>query len=636
MRLKRGAKRESCDFCHGRKMKCDRVSRARDGYATCSSCVSRQVECTVDGLGGHRIHQRQQERSQRSRGDSSLSGRGAVSSHLSPPFSTNSPALSHMPSQNTTTSTFTFDQTPESLFVDTSFELCSDSMMFLDQIFLGDIPSPMQNTSRSTIPSGLQPSSPAVEPNTADRTQTEPSNSSHPHALSELEPWLSSVIDPTLFVAALHAYFDFAALCMPIMIEDAFWEDFHARRCSSAVLLSVACRGLPFIDIAGKSEIQGHIARKFKESFLEAQASASSRGSVRLDNLESLALMVDYDYDYDETHDLIPSSHLGDLFMTHDSLVLMTLQFSKHYDLDADMSVQFAQAKERQKLLFWHVYGLDAFHSLDTKTASYIPENDICNCERILQHETGSYLDSILALAVIARKIVGSLCNATARAGGVKPNEVRSIYEYLHHWRNHNCPSHLQRQVTGQGVGGVQSISSTPSNRHILLQRALLWLLEINCYMQIESCITQYGFRDESSLEAEIIKLRAQYECLQAVQDVVEMCQWIGQCPAVDSAEVKPLVDLAPSILRNICAGMCIWVCLHAEKLILREPSDVSRGGSGSEDCENSTDKSRIKMYVKAAQTLRDTIAASSSHGDTVKILTRLDNQISSLLEKLK
>ncbi|KGO71074.1 hypothetical protein PITC_080110 [Penicillium italicum] len=158
--------------------------------------------------------------------------------------------------------------------------------------------------------------------------------------------------------------------------------------------------------------------------------------------------------------------------------------------------------------------------------------------------------------------------------------------------------------------------------------------------MQIESCITEYGLWDESSLEAEMIMLRAQYECLQAAQDVVEICQWIGKCPTVDSAEAKPLIDLAPSILRNICAGTCIWICLRAEKLVPREPfellHEVSHGGSGREHCENSTDKSRITVYVKAAKTLRDTVATASSHSDTVKILTRLDNQIRSLHEKLK
>jgi hypothetical protein len=545
-----------------------------------------------------------------------------------------------MPLENMASFPVANDCTPESFSFDTSFELCPDSMLFLDQIFLGDIASPTQNTSHSAVQGSPRPSSPAAETTATDRDQNELPISSKPHILPfDLEPWLSTVIDPALFVASLHAYFDFASLCMPIMIEDAFWKDFHARRCSLPVLLAVACRGLPFVDIEGKTGIQNRIARKFKSCFLEAQTSITSRESVRLDDLEALALMIGYEYD--DLQDSATHSRLCDMFMKHDSLVLMTLRFSKQHDLNADTSLSFARAKERQKLLFWHVYGLDAFHCLETKTVSYIPNNDIASCERFLQHEIGGYLDSILALAVIARRIVGSLCNATARARGVKPGDVRKIYDYLHYWRKHNCPSHLRRPMT-DFAGGLQSITSDAGNRHILLQRAVLWLLEINCYMQVESCIGEYGLWDEMSLEAEIIMLRAQGECLQAVQDVVEVCQWIGPCPTVLAAtKAKPLVDLAPSILRNICAGMCFWVCSRAMNLLCSESSELlryssSRERSGGGHCQQSMDRNRAGVYVKAAMTLRDTVAASSSHGDTVKILTRLDNQIHLLREKME
>lgn len=499
-------------------------------------------------------------------------------------------------------------------------------MLFLDQIFMGDIEPSTESDLRPTVTGTHYPP--------VDLLAVESSSQSRSETIPNMGPWISCDVDGATFVESLQAYFDYAALCLPIMLEDAFWEDHNAGRCSSALLYALACHGSPFLDLEGKFEIQQRLARKFRENFLETQSSAPSPGLIRLDDLEALALMVDFTYD---AHSSMSNPRLDSLFLGHNSLVLMTLQFSKHNDLDMGGSVQLARAHERQKLLFWHVFGLDAFHCLDKKTISIIPDSDVGLTEKFLRHEAGGYLDAVLALAVIARKILKTLCNAQARRKGVYLNHVLVAYDQLSYWRRNNCPVHLQRSEDvriGVDLPEYDQNASIASTKYTRLHRAMIWLLEDNCYMQIGSCIDEYGIvRSEDYLKQESIKLRAESECLQASNDALKVSKWIGM--PMDAVTKRPFIELSP-ILRNICAGICVWICLRGEKLLPREPSkpdkwDASDRRFVREHFEVEDRQRRAGISADMAESLRATVAMASTHNDTYQILQRLDSRIASL-----
>ena len=91
---------------------------------------------------------------------------------------------------------------------------------------------------------------------------------------------------------------------------------------------------------------------------MTARSTASNDGTIRLDDLEALALMVNFDYGNANSPAL--HSNLGALFLKHESLVLMVLQ-SRIEDCIStadDSIVSLARARERRVLLYWHVYGL--------------------------------------------------------------------------------------------------------------------------------------------------------------------------------------------------------------------------------------------------------------------------------------
>lgn len=536
------------------------------------------------------------------------------------------PNAPYLPLQERTASTCTTDQNPETPIAAPTVDLCPEGMLFLDQIFMGDIAPPME--------SGLRPTVTGTHDSTSDLLQAEPSSQSHFETIPNMEPWINCDMDGAIFVESLQAYFDYAALCLPIMLEDAFWEDYNAGRCSSTLLYALACHGSPFLDLEGKFEIQQRLARKFRENFLETQSSAPSPGLIRLDDLEALALMVDFTYD---AHSSMSNPRLNTLFLEHNSLVLMTLQFSKHNDLDTGGSVLLARARERQKLLFWHVFGLDAFHCLDKKTISLIPDSDVGLTEKFLQHEAGGYLDAILALAVIARKILKTLCHAQAKRQGIYPSHVLAAYDQLNHWRQNSCPVHLQRPEEVRSKVDLpehDQNASTASTKHTRLHRAMLWLLEDNCYMQIENCIDEYGIvRSEDYLKQESIKLRVESECLQASNDVLKVSKWIRM--PMDAVTKRSFIEISP-IVRNICAGICFWICLRGEKLLPREASkphewDASDRRSVREHFEVEDRQRRAGICADMAESLRATVVMASRHKDTYQILQRLDSRIASL-----
>ncbi|KAH6610281.1 fungal transcriptional regulatory [Trichoderma cornu-damae] len=460
------------------------------------------------------------------------------------------------------------------------------------------------------------------------------------------EPWIACNLDEATFDAALQAYFGFAGVHLPVIIEDAFWQDYRAGRCSLALVYAIACRGMPFTATPDSWEKQQRLALKFREKFLEAQQLSTGKSAIRLDDLEALAAMVNWTYD--EAHGSRLHSQLGSLFLTHESLVLATLQSqTQEYNMAKPASSDLlARSEERRTLLFWHVYGLDAFRSLDQKTMSRIPDGENDGVSRKLpRHDSGSYLDAVLNLAIIAREISQALVTVNTKRKGVKPRDVTTIHERLRRWQKHDCPLHLCRGRDGKGRLLPLAIDE-PSKAQFLrpLQCSILWLLEINCYMQVEDCVSQYGVQSEAPFEAEMTALRVEFEALRAVHDGVEISRWMKQHSATADrgAPVQgySLIDLAPSIARDICAGLCFWICERGKRVLRRGSPRVTnihpqnRPQEAKDELKDQR-KQDVSDYISVAKEFRNAVATATSHRDTQCVLERLDKQIASFDEAL-
>jgi hypothetical protein len=508
-------------------------------------------------------------------------------------------------------------------------------MLFLDQVFMGDC-GPTEWNSR-------RPSQDLQDPrSTSGNTQTEKREqygriSTFPSGAPDSCSWMGDSADSAVYTAALHSYFDFAAPYLPILLADAFWQDYHASRCSELILYAVACGGMPFTEAPNKWDLQQRLACKFRETFLIARSNASDE-TIRLDDLEALALMVNFEYE--DAGSLPLLSNLGRLFLTHESLVLMTM----HYRIldcdttDSTSSAKLARASERRVLLYWHIYGLDAFHCLDRKQISRIPNNDVGSNESLSPHEARDYFDAILALAVLARQITHTLCSPLAKRQGVEPNDVHELYEQLYHWRNNICPQYLRRykdSAGGLAPNDLEEPNSSGTKKHTQLYRAVLWALELNCVLQIECCVSDYGIQDSRSLDAETTAIRVEYASVCALNDMVDICRWIKRHETLNRVhERHSLIDLAPSVLRNICAGMCFWSCQRGIELCNRGPPSLLR--STHENNGDDRFKRHVQTYVETAQLLRDTAATATSHRDTAQILERLDKQRAFLHSRLR
>ncbi|KAH6887038.1 hypothetical protein B0T10DRAFT_515986 [Thelonectria olida] len=646
MRLKRGAERASCDFCHRRKIRCDRFSRASQGHASCSQCSLRAVECRLDDSNDVRLRRLRRPVAQtNTQGEAA----GAVEEQLGTPMEVERAALSqtditHADTEPTLDSPFgshfqpsilseadstilvspqTVDPLPveplDILSLDPPFELSAESLLFLDQIF-------MQETDSEAWGQTDAPVDTEVRTVDAPQTRTTPNL----HLESQPQPWAACHLDETSFTAALQAYFDVGALCLPIIFEDAFWQDYNAGRCADALVYAVACRGVPFTTAADKRDIQQRLAHQFREAFFTEQHKLAGQQHIRLDHLEALALMADFEYD--GAHGSPLHSHLEDLFLKHDSLVLLTLQNQIQDSDSSEPSATLARAGERRSLFFWHVYGLDAFRSLDRKSISRITDDEIDFHTTLVTHNSRSYLDAILALAFVARRMAQSFCNATVRRKGIDPNDLLSLLRQLDHWSNSLCPTRLRRP---RGTAHEKSSDSISPSSQIRLHRAVVWLLEVNCYMQIEDYVAQYGIRDGASLEAEMVALRVEHEALRAVHDATEVSRWnalrLGQ-GALDYS----LADLSPSIIRNICAGVCFWTCSRGSELLQPGLSPTRlKYATGRKARQEDAKKQRIHSYIKIARQLRDYVATATSHKDTAEVLERVNKPLNALEEEV-
>jgi transcription factor-like protein/Zn(2)-Cys(6) binuclear cluster domain-containing protein len=634
MPLKRGVERGSCDFCFRRKIKCDRKIRAIQGSDTCSQCDTRGERCRMDDSDDIRIQRRR---------TATMTPRGDNETHCNNQDQPSESLASTPHSGSSVPAAYDHagpSQYPNEFFFDDAFALSNDSLFFLDQAYMGEGLPTEWSDSISMTKNGNHTRDSAtnnIENGQTGVTKLDKLNADFPGVGHSRFTWLDGLADAHIITAAMHAYFDFAAVYLPILLADAFWIDFHAGRCSSSLLYAVACRGMPFTRAANKWELQQQLARKFRETFLEARTAALDDGAVGLDDLEALALMIDFEYDDAGSAPL--HANLGRLFLTHESLVLMMLRSQKHTygTSDAQPSASLARASERRVLLYWHVYGIDAFHSLDRKQQSHIPDTDAISNESISKHEAKDYLDAILALAIIARKITRALCSTAAKRTGVSLKDVRLMYEHLALWRLHGCPQHLRRYRDGAGnlVAGKNNNAST-RERHLQLRCAVLWALELNCTMQIEDCVSASRLQVDSCLETEQAALQIECESVRALTEMAEVCKWMRRIEAQSGGTAQhSLVDFAPNALRNICAGLCFWACQRAIDTCERwTPSIAFQAYTrkvGSKE-------QQVKTYRETAQLLRDSVATAVSHKDTAQVLERLDGQralLETLLERI-
>jgi hypothetical protein len=505
------------------------------------------------------------------------------------------------------------------MFADDPFALSFDNMLFLDQVFMGNCGLAEDNNQRS------QDSQNQNLTSTSEMTQRDSQEQDGKDLVFSSEElntysWMGSSVDSAFCTAALHSYFDYAAPYLPILLADAFWEDYHANRCSELLLYAVACRGMPFIEAPDKWNLQQLLAATFRERYLSARSNTCDNETIRLDDLEGLALMIDFEYD--DSTSLPMLSNLGRLFLTHDSLVLMTMNY-RILDHDSIGTTKLARASERRVLLYWHIYGLDAFHCLDKKQLSRIPNNDVGSSENLSLHETKDYFDALLALASIARQLTQTLCSPVSKREGVILHDIHNLYEQLDYWRDSCCPRHLRRYTDSAGRPHPIEINKDTSRtgKYTHLYRAVLWALELHCRLMIEDCVSEFGIQDKTSLEAEVLARRVEYESLRALNEMVNICQWMKQ----QEHERHSLINLAPNILRNICAGMCYWSCQRGIDLCDSGPPRLlqSRHANDREEIL----KQKVRNYVEIAQLLREAAATAISHRDTAHILERIDKQ---------
>lgn len=270
MLLKREMKRKSCDFCFRRKIKCDRSARISEDIDKCSQCALRQVSCQLDDSDDVRIRRRRgnfrrkesskicqlkqrqvawcdvYEKSQRAVNIPFVNiNISLTSANIQLDSSTNRHSTTHsvdssissLSSLEVNVATFSQDTIDQGSSLDFSFELSSDSLFFLDQIFMREIES-MKWIDQSFITD-------QVSEQTRDYhggiSVTSRVNDDRSQAFYQ-----TINVDSIIFIAALLIYFDSAALCLFILFEDAFWQDYNADWCSLILIFVIACCGISF------------------------------------------------------------------------------------------------------------------------------------------------------------------------------------------------------------------------------------------------------------------------------------------------------------------------------------------------------------------------------------------------------
>ncbi|KAJ6105177.1 hypothetical protein N7523_010251 [Penicillium sp. IBT 18751x] len=240
-------------------------------------------------------------------------------------------------------------------------------------------------------------------------------------------------------VNSLCAYFNFPGLCHSFIPENPFSQDFKAARCSRVLLLAIACRGIPFTETADKWGKQQLLFVSCMEELMQTR----TNGTMRLDDLEAMALIIDFRYDNRHTQ----LNRFWKPCMTHEALILVTLRFRNRASRDSEPSATLTHADERYTLLYWHVYVLDSFRCLECKSIPFMPENALDLVGDLPGYQGEGYVHAILGLAVIARQIVQKFCNATVQDKGIEQGDIEMLYEQLYHWRRSSLPSNLRRPI---------------------------------------------------------------------------------------------------------------------------------------------------------------------------------------------
>ncbi|KAF4439106.1 hypothetical protein F53441_12657 [Fusarium austroafricanum] len=626
MYLKRGLKRQSCDFCFRRKVRCDRPSRRAEGHSQCSHCELRELPCIAESSSAGRHNRRNADSTSRSISRTIETGPDsgqAVSNNSQPPTSPtdtiiigddiSSPSLpttatDSSPNHEPTLLQGVQDTTADFAWQEMGWELGTDSVSFLDSIFT-------QNYDFDIMP-GISPR----------ETSGEVENYPSPYQISE--------IGPSTLNTAIEAYFDLASLALPILSREAFMADYKSHRASPSLVYAVGCRGCPFSSITQKWVVQQQLASQFRDQFLHARLAAENDQSIRLDDLEALALMIEFPYETAGNTTTSLHSQLGNLFLTHDSLVLMTLQYQilgQAYLSDGSSEPLYG-AEDRKRLLFWHVYGTDAFHTLDQKIPSRIRDTE-ADLPKKPEHEERTYLDCILSLAIIARKIQQALPGPKVGSESTLHDEVANLYNQLAEWRR-TLPFHLQ-SCNDKGKF-FESSKSYP------LQPAVLLFLEHNCYLQVEASASKCGIHKLTSLEAVMLNHLIEYETLKTTKRIIDIIPWLQSQRIQKNASTDDtgysLIDLAPSVLRNICAGTCYWLSERGLRLLSGD-MPIRPAGIEIQNGESRTKGYLMKAagnFMNAAVTLRDAVETAGSHMDTLAMVEQLDKQISSLKQVTK
>ncbi|KAF4497271.1 Fungal transcriptional regulatory [Fusarium agapanthi] len=612
MSLKRGIKRQSCDFCFRRKVKCDWVSRESEGHTQCSHCELRDIACTnSDDRGRARRSLRRDVRSAAGRISSSPDD-GHVADDGNPPGSTNDTNLVIEESISALPQTQLLPIDPnlqyptvdsESAWQDITWDLGAESISFLDSVFTHDY-----NFDN-------MPNSPQIQ-------------ASEEVAGALKTPYEILELDPSTLKAAIDAYFDLTSIAIPILDRNAFQADYRSHRASSALVYAVACRGCPFLSISRKWLVQQRLASEFRRAWLEARSAAGDKQSIRLDDLEALALMVEFAYEPAEDVNTALHSQLGSLFLTHDSLVLMTLQYQIlcHASLSEGSLAPLHGTEERKRLLFWYVYGKDTFRALDQNSPSRIRDGHTEIVEQLPEHEERTYLDAILALAIIVRKINHEFLGAAAGHANVSHQDVFKLYGQLEEWRKTLPPYLLWDTKRDASLPDERGTGKLAQVRQ--LQQAVLLFLEHNCCMQIERCASERGITNPTSMEGVMLNHLIEYQTLAMTNDIIEAAKWFQSqniCQNTPQGTVAyPLIDLSPDILRDVCAGTAYWLCDRGKKLLNSASHGVASLTQGAES------------FAANAALLRDSVATAKSHKDTSCVVEKLDEQLSSLNEAIK
>ncbi|KAH7199578.1 hypothetical protein DER44DRAFT_787917 [Fusarium oxysporum] len=625
MYLKRGIKRQSCDFCFRRKVRCDWVSRQSEGHVQCSHCHIRHIACTANPDNRDRARRSMRLDARPAAGRiSSSPDEGQAADGGNPPGSTNDTSLVNKETISVLPQTQASPldasvQYPavdsESAWQEIGWDLGAESISFLDSVFTHDysfdnMPNTPQIYTSEEVAGALR----------------------NPYEILEL--------DLSTLKAAIDAYFDLASLAIPILDRNAFQADYTSHRASPALVYAVACRGCPFISTPQKWPVQQQLASEFRRAWLEARSAAGDKQSIRMDDLEALALMVDFSYEPAEDANTSLHSQLGSLFLTHDCLVLMTLQYQIlcHASPPEGLSAPLHGAEERKRLLFWYVYGKDAFRALDQKSPSRIRDGHTEIVEQLPEHEERTYLDAILALAIIARKIYHEFLGVAAGHVNVSHQDVVKLYGQLAEWRRTLPPylhSDTERDTSLPADRGIGKLSQVRQ-----LQQAVLLFLEHNCYIQIERCASECGINKPISLEAVMLNHLIEYQTLKMANEIIEATTWLQSqniCQNTPQGTVKyPLIDLSPDILRDICAGTAYWLSDRGKKLVNFNKASVSTHPQDRASHGDHSLTQGAESFAAGAALLKDAVATAGSHKDTSRLVEKLDEQLSSFKEIIK